>query len=92
MGLSDSVCYLAHLALAALLAIAERFRWLSAFALATPPFEAPSLDMATAAGFRVSGCSGSAGACPVASCTICHASWLVSRGRFLGLLARVGMP
>ena len=37
--------------------------------------------MATAAGFLVS--LGSGGACPVASWTICQASWFVSRGFFL---------
>src|SRR5262249_51443234 len=61
-------------------------------ARALPPLDAPSLLRATAAGFRVSGSSGSGGACPVASWTICHASWLVSRGRFGFLLAREGMP
>ena len=74
----------------AFLAISVRFLAESFVALALPPLDAPNLDRATAAGFRVSSSSGSGGAWPVASCTICQASWLVSRGRFF-LLARVGM-
>ena len=77
-----------HRALAAFLAIALRLAGLSLAALALPPFDAPSLLRATAAGLRVS--SGSGGACPVASWTIWKARALESRGRFL--LALEGTP
>src|SRR5689334_17818698 len=73
----------------ALRAMAERFEADSFAARALPPLDAPSFDSATAAGFRVSGSGEGSGACPVASCTICHASWFASRGRFLR--ARAGM-
>lgn len=64
-----------HRAVTAFRAMADRFAGESALARARPPFEAPSFDNATAAGLRVSGaCSGSGGACPVASWTICQAS------------------
>ncbi len=87
----DSIDELRQRALAAFLAISSRLALLSDFARALPPFDAPSLPRATAAGFRVSGTSGSTGAWPVASCTICQASWFVSRGRFGRLLAREGI-
>ena len=49
-----------HLTLAASFAISDR-RFLLSFAPRLTPFDAPSLDSATAAGFRVSGWGGSGG-------------------------------
>lgn len=53
-----------HRFAAAFLAMSLRSLAVNAFALALPPFDAPSFDNATAAGFLVSG--GSGGALPVA--------------------------
>jgi hypothetical protein len=90
MGAVSSQRSLRQRACTALRAMADRLAAESDLARARPPLEAPNLPRATAAGFRISGgCGGSGGAWPVASCTICHASWFVSRGRFLR--ARAGM-
>ena len=76
-------------------AMDDRFAAESDRARARPPLDAPSLDKATAAGFRVSGVSGgSGGASPTDSCTIWKARAFASRGRFflkLGVLAREGI-
>jgi hypothetical protein len=62
--------FLLHLAKTAFRAMAERFAGDSLAARALPPLEAPKRDKATAAGLRVSGISGGAWACSVASWTI----------------------
>jgi hypothetical protein len=85
-----------HLASAAFFAIMRRFRSDSLAARALPPFDAPSFDRATAAGFLVSG--GSTGFTsgepsifsPIRSSMTERASRFGSRGR-LGMLAREGM-
>src|SRR5688572_6547087 len=64
--------FLPHRAAMAFLAIAFRLAGDRAAAQAWPPLDAPKRERATAAWFRVS--AASAGACPVASWTICHAS------------------
>jgi hypothetical protein len=84
----------AQRALAAFLAIKDRFLGDNALALALPPFDAPSFDKATAAGFFFgSGFLGSNGEpsifSPIRSSTTERASRFGSLGR--GLLAREGM-
>lgn len=74
-----------HLAFAAFFAARTRSFFGSAFARATPPFDAPNAPSATAAGFRVSGCSGGSAVWPVASATIWKARCAGSRGRFFGI-------
>jgi hypothetical protein len=74
-------------ALAALDAIADRFRGPRAAALAAPPFSPPRRPKATAWGFlEGSKAFGSSwlylGACPVDSSMTWYASWFGSRGRF----------
>jgi hypothetical protein len=81
---------------AAFLAICFRFLADSASARALPPLEAPSLDNATAAGFRVSGFSMGLSSgdpsifSPTRSSTTERARRFGSRGR-LGVLAREGI-
>jgi hypothetical protein len=71
--------------------MALRLDSLSFAARALPPLDAPSLESATAAGFRVSTGSGLPSIrSPIKSSTTDRASRLGSRGR-LGLLAREGM-
>lgn len=74
---------------AAFWAISDRFFLDRDAARAFPPFDAPSLDRATAAGFRVSGSSGGFGS--VAERRMWAASCTGSRGGFFGLLARAGI-
>lgn len=83
-----------HLCWAAFRAICDRFLAVSFSALAIPPFDAPSLDKATAAGFFFfSGADFSSGVpsmcSPIRSSTTERAKRFGSLGRFL--LAREGM-
>jgi hypothetical protein len=66
--------FLPHLAAAAFFAIAFRLDMDRDAARACPPLDAPSLLMAKACGFLVSGTGSTWGSWPVASWTICHAS------------------
>ena len=78
---------LPHRAVAALRAISARLALDSAFALATPPLDAPRAPRARAAALAgLSSGGGVFGACPVASITTRRAFCTVS-----GLLARAGM-
>ena len=82
-------CYFRHRAAAAFLAIAERFRSDNEAARASPPFDAPSFDNATAAGFfSLTGCFGSSGEPSIFSPM---RSSITDRARRFGLLGRVGL-
>src|ERR1035441_2306996 len=92
VGYELAHAFLSHRVFAALAAIRDRLRGVSAAALATPPFRPPRRPRATAWGFFFSSTGGSVlGAWPVASRMIWNALWLGSLGRGSRFLDRSGM-